>query len=270
MKFKLTNGKKLYYEVHGEGKPLVILNGIMMSTTSWKEFIAPLSKINQLILVDFLDQGQSDKLTEAYTHKTQIEAIKELLDFLTSEPFHLFGISYGGEIALQFAINYPDSVERLLLFNTAAETSYWLEEVGNAWNKATHDAEAYYLTTIPFIYSPLFFTENKAWMEERKKKLIPLFKEPAFISSMIRLTNSSVNFNVKNKLHLLKMPTLIAGAQYDFVTPFYQQEYLNKNIRNSELVYIPLSGHAIMYEKPHLFVSLIKGFISEGKDKYVL
>ena len=53
-------GKRVYYEVHGdEGQPLVILNGIMMSTASWKSFIPNFSRNNVAILVDFLDQGQS-------------------------------------------------------------------------------------------------------------------------------------------------------------------------------------------------------------------
>lgn len=270
MYYKLSNGKRMYYEIYGTGEPLVLLNGIMMSTASWKEFIEPLSENNQLILIDFLDQGQSDKLSDPYSHEVQIKGIHELLSDVVNKPVHLFGISYGGEIALQYTLHYPESVEKLILFNTSAETSYWLEEVGNAWNKAAHDAEAYYLTTIPFIYSPIFFTENKEWMEKRKEKLLPLFKDKEFIDAMKRLTNSSVDYNVTGKLEKINKPTLIVGAQYDFVTPFYQQEYLNEQIKNSELIYVPKSGHAIMYEKPHLFVTLLKGFVSERKSLYQL
>ncbi|SFC16428.1 Pimeloyl-ACP methyl ester carboxylesterase [Alkalibacterium subtropicum] len=270
MQFTLSSGKKLYYEMHGKGDPLVIFNGIMMSTASWKEFVGPLSERNQLILIDFLDQGQSDKMSGPYRHDLQIEAVRELLAEVTDKPVNLFGISYGGEIAVQYALRYPAAVKKLILFNTSAETSYWLEEVGNAWNKATHDPEAYYLTTIPFIYSPLFFTENREWMEKRKEILLPLFGDETFIQAMIRLTDSSVGYDVKDRLSELDMPTLIVGAQYDFVTPFYQQEYLNDHIKDSELIYVPKSGHAIMYEKPRLFVSILKGFVSEMKTTYVL
>lgn len=270
MHYTLSSGKKVYYEIYGEGEPLVILNGIMMSTASWKEFVEPLSLRNKLILIDFLDQGRSDKMIGAYTHDVQIEAVRELLLEITDQPVHLFGISYGGEIALQYALRYPENVRKLILFNTSAETSYWLEEVGNAWNKAAHDPEAYYLTTIPFIYSPLFFNEKKDWMEERKKRLLPLFADKEFIASMVRLTNSSVNFDVKERLSEIKLPTLIAGSQYDFVTPFYQQEFLNERIKDSELIYIPKSGHAVMYEKPHAFVSLIIGFVNDNKASYLV
>lgn len=267
---KLENGKSIYYEVHGEGEPILILNGIMMSTRSWAEFIEPLSANNQLILMDFLDQGQSEKLEEPFSHDVQVEAVRGLLNHLGMERVNLYGVSYGGEVALQFALRYPEQIEKLILFNTCAETSYWLEEVGNAWNAASGDGEAYYLTTIPFIYSPKFFVERKDWMEGRKEKLVPVFSDPTFIESMIRLTNSSVGYSVKNRLGEITAPTLIVGCQYDFVTPFYQQEELHRGIPESEIVFVPDSGHALMYEKPQLFTSLLLGFVNNQKQQFAI
>lgn len=270
MQFTLKNGKCLYYEVHGEGKPLVILNGIMMSTASWKEFVTPLSAHNRLILIDFLDQGQSDKMEEAYSHDVQVSALSELLDDLCHEPISLFGISYGGEIALQYALKHEQKIEKLLLFNTCMETSYWLEEVGNAWNKSAADPESYYLTTIPYIYSPIFFNQNKEWMEKRKETLLEVFSYKPFIDSMKRLTDSSLNYDVTDDVQKLSVKTLIAGCEYDFVTPFYQQKKLHEALPHSELVYVPGSGHALMYEKPVLFTSLIKGFVACNKIEFTL
>lgn len=270
MKFTLSNGKEIYYEIHGEGKPLVMLNGIMMSTASWKEFVQPLSENTRLILVDFLDQGQSDKIDGPYTHAIQISALDEFIKGCVNEPFDLFGISYGGEIALQYALLYPEQLEKLLLFNTCMHTSYWLQEVGNAWNKASADPEMYYFSTIPYIYSPLFFSKNRQWMETRKEVLLEVFSDQSFIESMKRLTDSSINYDIRKEAHNLKIPTLIVGSEYDFVTPFFQQKEMNKVIENSELVCVPNSGHAIMYEKPSLFTALVKGFVSSHKGNYTL
>lgn len=270
MYVNLENGGKLYYELHGSGDPILILNGIMMSTKSWAEFVEPLTVNHQLILMDFLDQGQSEKLSEPFGHEVQVEAVKELLVYLKIGKVNLYGVSYGGEVGLQFTLRYPEFVEKLILFNTCAETSYWLEEVGHAWNAASGDGESYYLTTIPFIYSPKFFIAKREWMERRKEKLIPLFSDPAFIASMIRLTNSSVGYNIKERLGEIKVPTLIVGCQYDFVTPFYQQEELHRGIPNSELVFVPDSGHALMYEKPQLFMTLLLGFVGNQKHQFAL
>ncbi len=270
MIFKYNN-HNVYYEIHGEGAPLLLLNGIMMSTKSWSQFVEPLSSLNQLILVDFLDQGQSSKLEgESFTHQVQIEMIASFIDYLGLEEINLFGVSYGGEIAIQLAYLYPDKFKKLLLFNTCAKTSYWLEEVGNAWNAASGDGLSYYLTTIPFIYSPKFFVENAEWMKKRKEILVPLFSDKAFIDSMIRLTNSSVGYDAVDELSKIKSETLIVGCEYDFVTPYYQQEQLHALIENSQLLRIPESGHAVFYEKPSLFVSLVLGFVNNSKSQFTL
>lgn len=264
----IFQGKQIYYELHGEGKPLLILNGIMMSTKSWSEFIEPFSASNQLILLDMVDQGQSAKMTKAYNHSIQVDLVKALVDHLNIEKVNIYGVSYGGEIAIQLAIKYPEIVDKLCLFNTCGATSYWLSEIGNAWNKASHDGLAYYLTTIPIIYSPKFFNKNKEWMENRKKTLVPIFNDQEFISSMVRLTNSSLGYDSLDKLKQIEHQTLIVGCEYDFVTPYYQQEELHEKIKNSELIYIPDSGHALMYEKPLLFTSLILGFINNNKSEF--
>ena len=96
-------GKTVYYERHGEsGQPLVVLNGLMMSTTSWKPFVADFSRHNRLVLVDFLDQGRSSRMTQPYGHDVQIRLVDALLDELGWETANIMGLSYGGNIAIQY------------------------------------------------------------------------------------------------------------------------------------------------------------------------
>ena len=66
-------GKSIYYEEHGQGKPLLVLNGIMMSCKSWAEFVEPFSQNNRLILVDFLDQGRSGRMDSPFDQSIQAE-----------------------------------------------------------------------------------------------------------------------------------------------------------------------------------------------------
>ena len=79
----IFEGKQVYYEVHGNsGEPIIILNGIMMSTLSWKPFIKDFSKNNVAILVDFLDQGRSARMSEDYNHEIQVRLVNALIDQL--------------------------------------------------------------------------------------------------------------------------------------------------------------------------------------------
>ena len=260
---------RVHYEEYGKGKPLVVLNGIMMSCASWKEFIEPFSANNHLVLVDFLDQGKSDRMTgKEYDHAIQVELVRALLDFLDLDEVCLMGISYGSEVAMEFALAYPDCVERLLLFNATARTGPWLGDIGDAWNKAAYDADAYYLTTIPVIYSPGFYLKKNDWMNRRREALRPVFGNPDFIEAMIRLTNSSRNYDIAHRLGEIAVPTLVVSCQQDYLTPVEEQQFIVERIPNSHHVILPNCGHASMYEQPLLYASLVLGFCNNTKTEY--
>ena len=259
----LYNGKRVYYEIHGDrGEPLVILNGIMMSTASWKAFLPNFSRNNIAILVDFLDQGQSERLTEPYDHSIQVGALETVLDSLPYEKYVIMGISYGGEIAIQYAVKRPDRVKKLILANTCARTSDWLRKIGDGWNAVakTGVGEAYYLTTIPVIYSTAFYEREGAWMDRREGVLIPYFSRPEVLQSLIRLTDSSRNYDFTDKVCEIKCPTLIISCSEDGLVPPTEQILLHEKIKGSHYVTINGSGHASMYEDPLSFCALVLGF----------
>lgn len=263
-------GKQVYYDVIGEGNPILILNGIMMSTRSWEPFVDSLSERNKLIRLDFLDQGQSDKLTGDYTQAIQVEVIYTLLKTIGLEKVNLVGISYGGEVAILFAGKYPNMVNRLVLLNTTPYTSPWLKEIGHQWNSIgkSRDAKTYYQATIPVIYSPSYYEKRLDWMKKREEILMPIFGNPVFLDAMERLTNSAESYDARSLLDKIKAPTLIVAADEDYLTPISNQRDLNKMIKGSELIMLPGVGHASMYEKPMLFVTLVLGFINQKNSVY--
>lgn len=266
--FVFHNGKRIHYEEYGQGKPLIILNGIMMSCASWAEFVEPFSENNRLILVDFLDQGKSDRMEGAYEQSLQAEVVLALMDHLELERACIMGISYGGEVALQFSAKYPDRVDRLMLFNTTARTGPWLGDIGDAWNLAAGDPDAYYLTTIPVIYSPHFYYTENEWLNRRRQQLRPVFANQDFIQSMIRLTNSSRRYDVTDRLSQITAPTLVVSCQQDYLTPLEEQQRICAGIPDCHHVILPQSGHASMYEQPQLFAALVLGFCNMSKIQY--
>lgn len=263
--------KNINYRVVGEGKPLIMLNGIMMSTMSWIPFEQELAKYNQLVLIDLLDQGQSDKMEAEFKQEMQADVVKALCDHLGIEKAVVFGTSYGGEVALQFTVKYASYVERLILFNTVSHTNAWLQEIGEAWNHAATSPEAYYATTIPVIYSPMFYDRRKEWMKTRKEILVKgPFANKAFMDSMVRLTNSANSFDVRSQLHTITAPTLIIGSENDHITPLEEQRYLQEHIPNADLIILPNTGHASFYERPIVFVALVMGFVNMDKTTFAL
>ncbi|MFA5007155.1 MAG: alpha/beta fold hydrolase [Candidatus Izemoplasmatales bacterium] len=271
MSFFEHRGKRVFYTTDGAGKPLLILNGIMMSTKSWTPFVRSLSTANTLFRVDFFDQGQSDRLEgETYTQDVQVDLLVGLLDHLGLEKASFVGISYGGEVAIRLAIAYPDRVDRLVLFNTTAATGPWLRDIGRGWiaTGRTRDGAAYYQTTIPVIYSPHYYRSRLEWMKNREKLLVPIFSTPAFLDAMERLTLSAEDYDVKADLGRIRAKTLIVSAEEDYLTPVDRQEELYRLIPGSEWIKIPVAGHASMYERPLLFATLVTGFVNVADTEY--
>ncbi|RJX26830.1 MAG: alpha/beta hydrolase [Acholeplasma sp.] len=264
-------GRNIYYHVQGSGNPILLLNGIMMSTKSWEPFMTTLSQNNQLIRIDFFDQGQSDRLNNSvYTQQIQVDVLVELMRELKLHKINVVGISYGGEVAVLFACQYPELVQRLVLFNTTPYTSPWLLEIGKSWKSIakTRNGESYYQATIPVIYSPKFFTSKLEWMKKRESYLIPIFSNPEFLDAMDRLITSAESYDARDILKSIQAQTLIVSGDEDFLTPLADQKTLHSMIKNAYHVILPGVGHASMYEVPHLFTTLVLGFINTKDEQY--
>lgn len=238
-----------------------------MSTLSWEIFKKDLSKDTVLLRFDMIDQGQSSKVDFQYTQELQVDVLDHLIDFIDSENINLVGISYGASVALQYTIKHQDKVKRLFLANGVAKTSPWLKDIGDGWNQVgkTRDGLMYYNITIPYIYSPTFYTKNIKWMEDRKKVLIPIFSNPTFLDAMERLTISAETHDTVSALHTINTKTFILSSELDFLTPVYEQKFLHENIKGSTLKIIPNCGHASMYEIPQEFKRLILDFVHDKK-----
>lgn len=262
MPFVDVNGKKMYYETFGDGEPLVFLNGIMMSAASWHPFIDTFSPKCKMVLVDLLDQGQSDKADGPYTQDMHVEMLKVLFERLGYEKVHLLGISYGGEVAIKFALKYQHMLYSLLLADTTAYTNELLHDVEEIWDYSAslNDGRIFFKATMPYIYSAEFYEENIEWLKDREKKFCQILT-PEWYAGFRRAIRSASNLNVLDELHKITVPTLIISAEYDATTPVRYQEEIHKRIKGSKYVLIKGSGHASMYEKPYEFASIILGYL---------
>lgn len=256
-------GYEIYYEVYGKGETIVLLNGIMMSTSSWNSFIDVFSRNNRLVLIDFLDQGKSQKSDKPYDQILQSDIVKGVIDELKIDKIHLVGVSYGGEVALNFALKYQENLSSLILANTTSYTTQLLRDVGKCWNYAAknHDGRAFFKATMPFIYSVEFYEENIDWLKKREDLFVTIFDD-AWYEAYIRLVDSAENLDIREEIEKIKVPTLIISAEYDITTPIRYQKVIHEKIQNSKWVLIKGSGHASMYEKPQEFASNILGFIN--------
>lgn len=259
----LFDDREVYYEDHGSGEPLLLLNGIFMSCASWTPFVPAFTRQNRFVLLDLFDQGKSGKMDHEYTQKLQAAVVGGLLDHLGLATVNLVGISYGGEVALQFAAQNPHRIKKLVLSNTAAYTSPWLRDIGHSWEYAfnSYDGHQFFKTCIPIIYSPQFYEKNYAWASAREDLFVERFG-PEVYDAFGRLTRSAEDHDVRGRLGDITAQTLVISSEHDYVTPLYQQKELAAGIPDAGHVLVQDAGHALMYEKPAEFSAIVLGFIN--------
>ncbi|MCK5654501.1 MAG: alpha/beta fold hydrolase, partial [Dehalococcoidia bacterium] len=117
-----VNEVNIDYAVHGQGEPLVLIQGLGGPRSGWIFQTRAFGKYYRVITFDNRGVGKSDKPGGSYTVRTMADDTIALLDYLGVDKAHVLGISLGGMIAQEIAINYPERVRKLILACTAAET----------------------------------------------------------------------------------------------------------------------------------------------------
>ncbi|MFV0440450.1 MAG: alpha/beta fold hydrolase [Lachnospirales bacterium] len=272
MQFFEYETKKIAYKIDNENhdKTIVLLNGIMMSIGSWDKFIPQFAKNRKVIRIDFLDQGQSSKMSDEYGINMQADVVLKLMDYLNVSKFDLFGISYGAHVSLITASISPKRVGKLMVFNALTNTSNQLRDIGISWKlpALANNPEQFYYASIPTIYSTDFYNNNEKWFEDRKSLLLSVFTKD-YLYSMARLISSSESYDVRENLQKITADTLVVGTTFDMLTPCKFTKNISNGIMNSKYIEIPDCGHATMYEKPNEFMSIISGFMDNDEIKII-
>src|ERR1700743_2370812 len=133
------DGVNIYYEVHGDGPPLILTHGYSSTSAMWKEQIDALSRKHQLILWDMRGHGQSDYPDDpaAYSEALTVGDIRALLDTAGAGKAIVGGLSLGGYMSLAFYRAHPERVGALLIIDTGP--GFKKDDAREAWNKRAHD-----------------------------------------------------------------------------------------------------------------------------------
>jgi len=109
-----VNGIDIYYEIHGQGDPLVLIMGLRRNTEWWYPQIPTLSVHFRVIAFDNRGVGRSGKPEMDYSIRLFADDTAGSMDAMGIDSAHILGVSMGGYIAQELAINYPDRVRRLM------------------------------------------------------------------------------------------------------------------------------------------------------------
>lgn len=264
MGYVRVNDTEIYYEVHGKGEPLAFFNGIFMSTQSFSPILPNLIKKYTVLLHDFRGQWNSQKNGDKFSLELHSNDFCELLKALKIEKINIVGVSYGGEVALKFSTLFPEKVKSLIIVSSVSEIDDELKKKINRWIEGanTKVAQKFIDSWLKDVYSPQFLQNYENFLINKLKDSLKTFDYEAsfkLMNSFLELYENPITKDLKN----ISIPTLVVAGEFDTLKPIKFSKIIHNNIKNSELLIIGDSGHAIPIEKRNEFETVIYGFLEK-------
>jgi pimeloyl-ACP methyl ester carboxylesterase len=129
-----VNGIKVYYEVYGEGRPIVLLHGAFYTIEmNWGELIPELSKTRKVIAIEMQGHGHTPFSERKLDIATLASDVEGVMNYLKVDSADVAGFSMGGSVAYQFAVNYPKRLRKLVIISSTYKSSGWLPVVNGAF-----------------------------------------------------------------------------------------------------------------------------------------
>ena len=274
--FAEINGTKLFYQTAGSGQPMMLMHGgLGLDHTAFLDSFKDLEAQAEIIYYDHRNNGRSERVgnMEGITHQTFADDADALRAHLGHEKVILFGHSYGGFLAQEYALYYPDRLTGLILCDTAPALDYMdvvqanaskrgtpeqLEALGQAFGRPMADDADFrsiWTAILPFYFH----------------KYDPVVGEA--MDSQTRYSGAAWNhvnanclpvFNVLDKLNQITVPTLVLVGADDWITPPKQgADRIHAALLNSELVVFDKSGHWPFIEEKEAFLTVVSDWITQ-------
>lgn len=246
------NKGRIYYEITGTGETIVFIHGFSLDRRMWEEQAKFFENHFQVITYDMRGFGKSSLPEGKYSHHDDLRA---LLDHLKIKKAHIVGLSMGGEIAINFALTYPEFVSSLTLvdsslngFKSTVDWTVHAKEVGidrarkNWLNHELFSSERKNSKVFSKIQQIVQEYSGWHWLNHEPKERI---KPPAL-----------------QRLNEIKVPTLVAVGQDDLPYFHHIAELMHDGISGSQMKIITGAGHMVNMEEPNYFNKLLLDFYS--------
>jgi len=235
----------MYYEIHGEGEPLVMICGAGVSVDMMYGFIPVYSPEYKLVIFDNRGAGQSDAPDIPYTMEMMADDLAGLLDTINIDSAHIMGISMGGMIAQEFTLRHPESVKSLVLACTycGGPGSSIITGPEMTQRMAELPPEEGLMEIMRLCISQKFLDENPGLLEKIVEQMM---KNPISPHGQMRQSEAEMGHNTYERLPEIKAPTLVIHGDADQIVPVENARILASRIPGAEIVIFPDAGHMLL------------------------
>ncbi|MCS7072886.1 MAG: alpha/beta hydrolase [Bacteroidia bacterium] len=263
MKHTLPDGLQLYYEIHGNtsaSQRLILLNGVTQSTLAWY-FLLPSFQTYEVVLVDFIFQGQSDKNSPVRSFDQHADDLMNLITSLPAKENIPVGISYGGMVTQHLLYRYPQFFRRAVLLSTMAYKTDYFRAIEVAWHRALACGGYSLLLDImlPYVLSESYFENPLIPIEEMKKMRATINTAAEPIFKLMAATRERKDF--RTELAQIQATCLVIHGQADLLFPVSVGKAVAEALPNADFVVIPNAGHTLNLEGIPLVAQAIEQFL---------
>jgi 3-oxoadipate enol-lactonase len=260
-----ANGQTLYYEVHGEGEPLLLVMGLAADTMAWALQVPAFSARYRTVSFDNRDVGQSSMAEGPYEITDMAQDTLALADALELESFHLVGVSMGGAIAQEVALAAPDRVRTLTLAMTWPRGGAWAAKLSELWSaRVEHMSREQRVDELMLLTLSEDFFENAegvAWLRD----LMLQNPHPQSADAFARQLDASSRHDTRERLGSVAMPTHVIGAEHDILVPVWKSRELAELIPGARLSVVDAGPHGANLERAEEFNRLVLDFLNQSR-----
>ena len=249
-----VNGIKVYYEIYGEGKPLVLLHGAFYTIEmNWGQLISELSKTRKVIAIELQGHGHtpfSDRKLDLATLASDVEGV---MNHLKVDSADVAGYSMGGSVAYQLTIQSPKRVRKLVIISSTYKSSGWMPEVTNAFKNMKPE----FFTNTPMKAAYDAVAPDKTKWTKFLEQMIAFAGVPFNMgdADIAKITSPVLLISGDNdgldKMELIKTYQLLGGAVLaDFV-----------GMPKSQLAIVPSQGHVSLMMQTKTILGYLDGFL---------
>lgn len=265
-----VDGYRIWWEHHGTGdrECCCLLNGLAMHTKAWYGFLPRLTDRYDVILYDYLGQGESSKDDVPYLIPEFARYLALIMDEVGVEKVHLMGISYGGFIGLDFARLFQERLHTLVLSGILLSREKLFElyqEISLRFYRSTEEVFSIYTQ---YMYEKIFgetFAANipPEAFEAMRQRFYDRYVDQRHC--LIRLTEAQDPFFGSLEANLdgyraIRTPTVLIAGSQDRAIPLWQQKRILGIVPDSRWLEIPGAGHVVYLESPDLFFGSLRRF----------
>lgn len=263
---------RIWWEYHGEGgrEVVCLLNGLAMHTKAWYGVMPMLSDSYDVLLYDFLGQGESSKPDEPYSIPEFARYLMLIMDELGIGAIHVMGISYGGFPALEFGRRYQDRLHTLMLSGILLEEAVQFEMYEAMSLRFYRSTKEVFELYTHYLYEKIFgepflraFPPDR--LEEMRARFFDRYVDDRHC--LIRLTEAQDPFfaavpELMDEYRAVQTPTLILAGSQDRAIPLWHQAKLLDVFPNSRMELIEGCGHVAYLENATEFFGTMKRFMA--------